>query len=76
MPLHPTPLYSILWNGLIGLLLIRLWGSHSALSLIISLYFTSFSPVSDASRKRRGAASLRRVSLRASGSINGQPSPA
>jgi prolipoprotein diacylglyceryltransferase/protein-S-isoprenylcysteine O-methyltransferase Ste14 len=38
-PLHPTPLYSILWNGLIGLLLIRLWTLHAALSLIIGLYF-------------------------------------
>jgi prolipoprotein diacylglyceryltransferase len=38
-PIHPTPLYSILWNGLIGLLLIRLWSLHLALSLIIGLYF-------------------------------------
>jgi len=28
-----------LWNGLIGLLLIRLWTLHAALSLIIGLYF-------------------------------------
>lgn len=39
LPIHPTPLYSILWNGLVGLLLIRLWGLHAALSLIIGLYF-------------------------------------
>jgi prolipoprotein diacylglyceryltransferase/protein-S-isoprenylcysteine O-methyltransferase Ste14 len=39
LPLHPTPLYSILWNGLIGLFLIRLWSLHAALSLIIGLYF-------------------------------------
>jgi protein-S-isoprenylcysteine O-methyltransferase Ste14 len=39
MPIHPTPLYSILWNGLIGFLLIRLWSLHAALSLIIGLYF-------------------------------------
>ena len=38
-PLHPTPLYSILWNGLMGLLLVRLWALHAALSLIIGLYF-------------------------------------
>jgi prolipoprotein diacylglyceryltransferase len=28
-----------LWNALIGLLLIRLWSLHAALSLIIGLYF-------------------------------------
>ncbi len=37
--LHPTPLYSVLWNGLVGLLLVRIWTLHGALSLIIGLYF-------------------------------------
>lgn len=37
--LHPTPLYSILWNALVGLLLVRLWLGHAALALIIGLYF-------------------------------------
>jgi prolipoprotein diacylglyceryltransferase len=39
VPLHPTPLYSILWNALVGLLLVRIWTLHGALSLIIGLYF-------------------------------------
>ncbi len=39
LPLHPTPLYSILWNSLIGLFLMRIWIAHVALSLIIGLYF-------------------------------------
>jgi protein-S-isoprenylcysteine O-methyltransferase Ste14 len=39
LPLHPTPLYSFLWNAVVGLLLIRLWGLHTALSLITGLYF-------------------------------------
>jgi protein-S-isoprenylcysteine O-methyltransferase Ste14 len=39
VPLHPTPLYSILWNVLVGLLLFRIWTVHAALSLIIGLYF-------------------------------------
>lgn len=39
LPLHPTPLYSILWNVLVGLFLIRLWSLHAALALIIGLYF-------------------------------------
>jgi prolipoprotein diacylglyceryltransferase/protein-S-isoprenylcysteine O-methyltransferase Ste14 len=37
--LHPTPLYSIVWNGIGGLFLIRLWTLHVALSVIIGLYF-------------------------------------
>jgi prolipoprotein diacylglyceryltransferase len=39
VPLQPTPLYSILWNGLVGLLLIRLWSVHAAISVVIGLYF-------------------------------------
>lgn len=39
VPIHPTPLYSILWNALVGLFLIRIWTLHAALSLIIGLYF-------------------------------------
>ncbi|MGA7885133.1 MAG: prolipoprotein diacylglyceryl transferase family protein [Acidobacteriaceae bacterium] len=39
VPLHPTPLYSILWNTMAGLLLVRIWTLHAALSLIIGLYF-------------------------------------
>jgi protein-S-isoprenylcysteine O-methyltransferase Ste14 len=38
LPLHPAPLYSILANVAIGLLLARLWSLHAALSLIAGLY--------------------------------------
>lgn len=37
--LHPTPLYSILWNLAVTLLLFRLWQAHSSLHLIVGLYF-------------------------------------
>jgi hypothetical protein len=39
VPLHATPVYSILWNGLVTLLLCRLWASHASLHLIVGLYF-------------------------------------
>jgi protein-S-isoprenylcysteine O-methyltransferase Ste14 len=39
LPLYPTPLYSFLWNALVGLFLIRLWSVHASLSLITGLYF-------------------------------------
>jgi phosphatidylglycerol:prolipoprotein diacylglycerol transferase len=38
VPIHPTPLYSILANIFLGLLLARLWFSGSALSLIVGVY--------------------------------------
>jgi prolipoprotein diacylglyceryltransferase len=38
-PLHPTPVYSILWNGAVTLLLFRLWSAHASLHLIAGLYF-------------------------------------
>jgi protein-S-isoprenylcysteine O-methyltransferase Ste14 len=38
VPLHPTPLYSILWNGYIALAMTRLWSLHAALALIAGLY--------------------------------------
>lgn len=37
--LHPTPVYSIIWNAVGGLFLLRLWSLHVAASLIIGLYF-------------------------------------
>ncbi|MFO0760288.1 MAG: prolipoprotein diacylglyceryl transferase family protein [Byssovorax sp.] len=37
-PVHPTPLYSILWNVVIALVLMRLWSLHAALHLIGGLY--------------------------------------
>jgi hypothetical protein len=39
VPLHATPVYSILWNGLVTLLLWRLWAEHASLHLIVGLYF-------------------------------------
>jgi protein-S-isoprenylcysteine O-methyltransferase Ste14 len=35
IPVHPTPLYSILWNGFIFLLVSRLWFAGASLSMII-----------------------------------------
>jgi prolipoprotein diacylglyceryltransferase len=39
LPLHPTPVYSILWNGAVTLLLFRLWSAHQSLHMITGLYF-------------------------------------
>ena len=39
MPLHPTPVYSILWNAVVALILLRLWTLHASLHLIVGLYF-------------------------------------
>ena len=39
VPLHPTPVYSILWNCVVTLLLIRLWSVQASLHLITGLYF-------------------------------------
>lgn len=38
VPLHPTPLYSILGNFVIGVLLLRLWSLGAALGLIAGTY--------------------------------------
>jgi len=38
VPVHPTPLYSILWNVVIAVLLTRLWFGHAPLSVIGALY--------------------------------------
>ncbi len=37
-PLHPTPLYAILWLGLLGAFQLRLWLGGAELSLIFGLY--------------------------------------
>jgi prolipoprotein diacylglyceryltransferase/protein-S-isoprenylcysteine O-methyltransferase Ste14 len=39
VPLHPTPIYSILWNVLVALAITRLWFLHAPLHLIAGLYF-------------------------------------
>jgi prolipoprotein diacylglyceryltransferase len=38
VPIHPTPLYSMLWNIVIAVILTRLWFGGSPLSLIGGLY--------------------------------------
>jgi hypothetical protein len=38
LPLHPTPLYSILWNAVVALATMRLWSLHAPLSLIAGVY--------------------------------------
>jgi prolipoprotein diacylglyceryltransferase len=37
-PVHPTPLYSILGNGLIALILVRLWSLHVPLTFVAGTY--------------------------------------
>jgi prolipoprotein diacylglyceryltransferase len=38
VPVHPTPLYSVLWNLFTGLAVGRLWTLHASLPLIAGLY--------------------------------------
>jgi len=38
VPIHPTPLYSILWNVFTGLILVRLWSLHASVTLVAGLY--------------------------------------
>jgi protein-S-isoprenylcysteine O-methyltransferase Ste14/membrane-associated phospholipid phosphatase len=38
IPIHPTPLYSILWNVFVGITVARLWSLHASLSFIAGLY--------------------------------------
>jgi hypothetical protein len=38
VPIHPTPLYSILWNGVIALAVLRLWSLHVAAPLLCGVY--------------------------------------
>ncbi|HVO52616.1 MAG TPA: prolipoprotein diacylglyceryl transferase family protein, partial [Thermoanaerobaculia bacterium] len=38
IPVHPTPLYSIVWNAVPALLCARLWGARSPLSVIAGAY--------------------------------------
>ncbi|MBI5281618.1 MAG: phosphatase PAP2 family protein [Candidatus Solibacter usitatus] len=39
VPLHPTPVYSILWNGLVALAVTRLWTLATPLHFIAGMYF-------------------------------------
>jgi prolipoprotein diacylglyceryltransferase/protein-S-isoprenylcysteine O-methyltransferase Ste14 len=39
VPLHPTPVYSILWNVFTALIIMRLWSLHAPLHMIAGLYF-------------------------------------
>jgi prolipoprotein diacylglyceryltransferase/protein-S-isoprenylcysteine O-methyltransferase Ste14 len=38
IPVHPTPLYSILWNVVTGLILARVWSLHAAPTFVAGLY--------------------------------------
>jgi membrane-associated phospholipid phosphatase len=38
VPVHPTPLYSILWNVVVGVLVARLWLVHAPLPMIVGVY--------------------------------------
>jgi len=38
IPVHPTPLYSILWNVVIAMAVTRLWFAHAPLTVIAALY--------------------------------------
>jgi len=37
-PIHPTPMYSILWNVVTGVILARLWSLHVAPSFVSGIY--------------------------------------
>jgi prolipoprotein diacylglyceryltransferase/protein-S-isoprenylcysteine O-methyltransferase Ste14 len=39
VPIHPTQLYSLIGNALIGVLMMRLWAEGAPLALITGLYF-------------------------------------
>jgi prolipoprotein diacylglyceryltransferase len=39
VPVHPTPLYSMIWMMLVGLVLIRLWAIAAPLQFIAGTYF-------------------------------------
>ncbi|OFW42514.1 MAG: hypothetical protein A3J29_07065 [Acidobacteria bacterium RIFCSPLOWO2_12_FULL_67_14b] len=39
LPLHPTPLYSMVWMVLVGLVLLRLWALAAPLQFIAGTYF-------------------------------------
>jgi phosphatidylglycerol:prolipoprotein diacylglycerol transferase len=41
VPVYPTPLYSILTNVVIGVLLIRLWSLHASFGIIAGVYLLS-----------------------------------
>jgi protein-S-isoprenylcysteine O-methyltransferase Ste14 len=39
VPVHPTPLYSILYNAVTAIVLTRIWLAHGSLALIVGVYF-------------------------------------
>jgi protein-S-isoprenylcysteine O-methyltransferase Ste14 len=39
VPVHPTPLYSIIYNGVTAIVLTRIWLAHGSLALIVGVYF-------------------------------------
>lgn len=39
VPVHPTPLYSILYNAVTAIIVTRIWLAHGSLALIVGVYF-------------------------------------
>lgn len=39
IPIHPTPLYSILYNAVVAIVIMRLWLAHTSVTLVIGIYF-------------------------------------
>ncbi|MCA1625604.1 MAG: prolipoprotein diacylglyceryl transferase [Acidobacteria bacterium] len=39
IPIHPTPLYSILYNAAVAIVIMRLWLAQTSISLVIGIYF-------------------------------------
>jgi protein-S-isoprenylcysteine O-methyltransferase Ste14 len=54
VPLHPTPLYSILGNGVSGLVLLRLWTAGAPPSLVLGLYLIGNGLARFVEESRRG----------------------
>jgi prolipoprotein diacylglyceryltransferase len=39
LPVHPTPLYSIIYNAVTAIIVTRIWLAHGSLALIVGIYF-------------------------------------
>jgi membrane-associated phospholipid phosphatase/protein-S-isoprenylcysteine O-methyltransferase Ste14 len=59
VPIHATPLYSILWNIVVAIIITRLWFLRAPLSLIIGIYLI-ITGLEDSSKNHIGASHRRR----------------